>query len=171
MAAPDYVPPTFADQPRSSLPLPPPKPWTASRPADLKREQPRGRGLGSPGPDLGYAMLLAHRFEDRIRTVPGEDHHDVVAGCVVVAMRRASIFGRAPVVHDLELAFNLFGFLDDPASVPKDLLDWRRRAFAGAGHDYWDQRAIVDRIPDATLRSTPAQLKGRLSEWRTLVAP
>ena len=165
MAAPDYVPPTIADKPRATLPLPPPRRWEAKRPADLPSAQPRGRRLGSPGPDQGYALLLAERFRGKLRGAPHGHEEDALAGAVAVALRRASIYGRAPVVHDLELALGLFGFLDD---APPDLAQWRTAAFKGASHDYWDQRAIVDRIPESTLRMTPAEIRRRLSEWKTL---
>src|SRR5438874_8776734 len=128
MAAPEYVPPSLADQPRTSVPMPPARRWTASRPGDLDRGQPTGRGMGRPGPDQGYALHLARLFEDRLRLAPGEHREDVVAGCVAVALRRAASFGRAPVVHDLEFAFGLFGYLDDP---PDDLVAWRTKALRG----------------------------------------
>lgn len=163
MAAPEYVPPTIADKPRTTLPLPPPRRWVATRPADLPSAQPRGRRLGSPGPDQGYALLLAQRFEGKLRLAPGEDEHDALAAAVAVALRRASIYGRAPVKHDLELALGLFGFLDD---APPELIAWRRKAFRGASHDYWEQREIVDDLPEATLRMTPADVRRRLNEWK-----
>jgi len=167
VAAPDYVPPSFADQPRSSLPLPPNRRWTASRPADLRGAQPLGRGLGNPGPDQGYAYRLTRLFDDQLTSASGEHKEDVIAGAVAVAMRRAALFGRAPVRHDLELAFGLFGFLDDDA--PAAVVEWRKRAFRGAGHDYWEQRAIVDQIPDSTLRLKPDEVRRRLGEWEALV--
>jgi hypothetical protein len=167
MAAPEYVPPSYADQPRSSLPLPPNRRWTATRPADLKGAQPLGRGLGSPGPDQGYAYRLAPTFQDRLKLTEGEHEEDVVAGAVAIGMRRASLFGRAPVTHDLALAFNLFGFLDD--APPADLVEWRKKAFRGAHHDYWEQRAVVDRIPESTLRKKPEDVKGHTGEWKALV--
>ena len=166
MAAPGYVPPSYADQPRSSLPLPPSRRWTASRPADLRGAQPLGPGLGSPGPDQGYAYRLARNFEDRLPRHEGEHKEDIVAGTVAIALRRASLFGRAPVVHDLELAFGLFAFLDD--SVAGDLVEWRQKAFRGASHDYGVQRAIADRIPEATLRLKPADVQARRKDWRAL---
>jgi hypothetical protein len=167
MAAPDYVPVTLADQPRTSLAMPPARRWTASRPGDLERGQPIGPRFGTPGPDQGYALALAHRFVDRLKLHPGEHTEDVVAGAIGVALRRAALFGRAPVVFDLELAFGLFGYLDD--DVPDDLVSWRHDLFAGAAHHYWDQRDIADRVPESTLRLTPAAVRSRLGEWRTLV--
>jgi len=165
VAAPDYVPPTLADKPRATLPLPPPRRWESKRPADLPSAQPRGRRLGSPGPDQGYALLLAERLHGKLRLGPHEHAEDALAGAVAVALRRASIFGRAPVMADLELALGLFGFLDD---APADVREWRQSAFRGASHDYWDQRAIVDRIPEPTLRLPPPEVRRRLGEWKAL---
>lgn len=165
MAAPDYVPPMYADKPRAALPTPPPGRWTATRPADLQHGQPLGPRLGRPGPDQGYALMLAERFHDRLRLAEGEHRADAVAGCVALAMRRASLFGRAPVVHDLDLAFGLFGFLGD---APADLAAWRKPAFRGAAHDYWIQRRVVDAVPESTLRMAPANVRGGQAGWKAL---
>jgi len=122
--------------------------------------------LGSPGPDQGYALTLARRFEDRLELTEGEHREDAVAGCVAVALKRASIFGRAPVIYDLEHAFTLWGFL---GGAPDDLVAFRRRFFEGAADHYWAQRAIVDAVPDDTLRLTPTQVREGLGEWRSLI--
>lgn len=167
MAAPDYVPVPLADMPRESLSLPPSRRWTASRPADLLGRQPEGAAFGNQGPDQGYALGLAERFEDELVLEPGEDAHDVMAGAVAVAMKRASLFGRAPVIHDVELGLGLFGFLD--SSAPPELCAWRHQVFAGAGHDYWDQRAIADRVPESSLRMTPAQARAGLTNWKSMI--
>ena len=34
-----------------------------------------------------------------------------MAGCVPIAMKRAALYGRAPMIYDLELAFTLWGYL------------------------------------------------------------
>lgn len=166
MAAPDYVPVSQGDRPREPLDLPGHRGWTATRPADLVGRQPVGRLFGKQGPDQGYAMTLVGRFHGRLVLTEGEDEHDTEAGCVGVAMARASLFGRAPVVYDLDLAFGLWGFLD-PA--PADLVEFRRPLFAGASHHYWDQREIVDVVPESTLRLTPAAVRQKLGEWRSLL--
>jgi hypothetical protein len=166
MAAPEYVPVSLSDQPRQDEPAKPPDSWRAERPADLTGPQPLGRGLGYPGPDQGYALLLARRIEPRLGLADGERNDDAVAGAVAVALKRASIFGRAPVIHDLEFAFALFGFL---GGAPDDLVAFRRTQFEGARHHYWDQRAIVDLVPYATLRLTSAQVKERIADWRSLL--
>jgi hypothetical protein len=122
--------------------------------------------LGAPGPDQGYALKLARMFVDRLQLAEGEGVDDATAGSLGVALHRASLFGRAPVIWDLELAFTLWGYL---GGAPPDLIQERVPLFMGAAHDYWDQRAITDRVPDETLRLTPAQVRERLGDWRSLV--
>ena len=166
MAAPDYVPVPLSEQPRESLRLPPPRPWMADRPADLQRGQPVGPKLGRPGPDQGYLLKLAERFNDRVQLADGEHADDAIAGCVSVALRRAALFGRAPVAKDLEMALTLWGFL---GGAPDELVEFRHRLFAGAAHHYWDQRAVTDLVPDETLKLTSAQVAERLADWRQLL--
>ncbi len=169
MAAPDYVPTdpmarlrSYSSSPRR------PESWVADRPGDLDHGQPRGEGFGAPGPDLGFALKIARTFDDRLHLAEGEDHHDVVGGCVAMAMRRASLFGRAPVVHDLTVAFTLWGFLDGGA--PDELVARRRTAFEGVGHaahHYVELRALVDSVPEATLQMTPARVtEAHQADWR-----
>ena len=167
MAAPDYVPVSQGDRPRKALGTPGHDGWRATRPGDLTDRQPSGRLFGNQGPDQGYAMVLAERLHDRLMVAEGEDSHDVVAGCLGVGLARASLFGRAPVIHDLELAYGLWGYLDPP---PAELVAFRMPLFAGASHQYWDQRAIVDLVPEATLRLTPAEVRRRVGEWRSLLS-
>jgi hypothetical protein len=167
MAAPDYVPAAMPDRPRAALGTPGHGGWTATRPGDLTDRQPSGPYFGNQGPDQGYGLVLAERFSDRLVLTEGEDGHDVVAGCLGVGLHRASLFGRAPVVYDFELAYGVWGYLDPP---PAELVEFRRPLFAGAAHHYWDQRQIVDQVPEATLRLAPAEVRRRLGEWRSLLA-
>ncbi len=167
MAAPDYVPITQNERPRQTLGMPGHEGWKATRPGDLAGYQPMGGYYGYQGPDQGYALILAERFHDRLLLTEGEDEHDVMAGAVGVGLARASVFGRAPVIHDLELAFGLFGFLDPP---PAGLVEFRKPLFAGSSHHYWDQREIVAAVPESTLRMTPAGVRQRLKEWRSLLS-
>jgi hypothetical protein len=166
MAAPNYVPVSLGDLPRQDEPAKPPDSWHAERPADLKAGQPVGPKLGRPGPDQGYALWLARRLEDKLFVFEGESKEDAIAGCIGVALKRAARFGRAPVIHDLEFAFRLWGFI---GTAPPDLVDFRRSRFEGVRHHYWEQREIADRVPDETLLLTPAQVKDRLGDWRSLI--
>ena len=154
MAAPEYVPSAPVDKTRTyASPDHVPEPWKPDRPGDLTGRQPRGRLLGDPGPDQGYGLVLANRFRDRLRLGEGESVDDAIQGGLGIALRRASLFGREPVVHDFTLAFTIWGFLDD--QPPAELLARRRKAFEGLAltqHHYGELRELVDAIPEATLR-------------------
>lgn len=167
MAAPQYVPNTLAQQPRRGLDVPAADRWRADRPADFEAFQPVGRQLGHPGPDQGFALRLARRFEDRIQVEAPVTRDDVIAGCVAVAMARAALFGRAPVVHDLDIALRIWGFLGD---APAELVELRTPLFASAAHHYDRQRAIVDLVPEATLGASHGDVARRFpSEWQALL--
>ena len=167
MAAPEYVPNSLAQQPRRGLALPPARRWSNDRPAALGPDQPRGVALGDPGPDQGYGLLLAKRFEDRLVVDSSLSTDDAISGCLGVGLKRASLFGRAPVIHDYELAYRIWGFLGD---APSELVELRRPLFQGAGKHYWEQRAIVDAVPEATLRLLHTDVATRFpAEWRTLL--
>ena len=168
MTQPSFVPITDTDQVRPAYRLRTPGDWRQSRVAELVGPvHPRGAELGVPGPDQGYALLLAHKlFEDRIEQAEGLSTEDVLVGCAALASARAALFGRAPVGKDLELALVLFGFL---GGAPAELVAWRTPLFAGAAHHYAEQRRIVAVVPEETLRLTPADVRGALGTWRRLV--
>ncbi len=167
MAQPEYVPLSPADRVRPAERLPVPDSWRQDRPAEITTPgAPTGRRFGTPGPDQGYALKLAERFEERLELGPGEHAEDAVAGCLGVALRRAALFGRAPVVHDLELAFTLWGFL---GGAPAELVEVRMPLFQGVSHDYDRQREIAERVAESTLRLTPAAVRERLAEWRAFI--
>jgi hypothetical protein len=156
MTQPTFVPIPEADQVRPSLQLEAPRRWTPSRPGELRGPgRPAGTGFGTPGPDQGYALLLARRFEDRLRLGVGESTEDVVVGCASLACRRSGLFGRAPSVYDIEVALNLFGYLTDAS--PAIVAD-RSRRFASAAHDYARRQALVASVPEESLRLTPGQV-------------
>lgn len=168
MTQPSYVPIVESDQVRSAYRLGTPADWRATRPADLTQaEHPKGRNLGVPGPDQGYALLLAERlFADRVETAEGESVEDALAGATAVATARAALFGRAPVAKDIELALTVFGYR---GGAPDDLVAFRRPLFQGAAHHYDTVRELVNRVPEATLRMTPEAVRSRLADWRQLV--
>lgn len=168
MTQPSYVPITTADRVRPVERLPVPSGWLPARPGDVPAPvPPKGPMFGSTGPDLGYGMKLAKRFGDRLELAEGESAADAVVGCFTVGTRRAATFGRAPVIYDMEFAFTLWGFLGD---APDDLVAFRKPVFQGAAHDYEAQRDIVGRVKEEALPLTPAQVRERLGEWKTLIA-
>jgi hypothetical protein len=171
MAAPEYVPIDPVADPRSyKSPPRRPESWVTDRPAEVALDgQPRGERLGNQGPDQGYALHLVRRFEGRLHLAEGEVEHDVTVGCLGVALKRASLFGRAPVVHDLTVAFTVWGFLDENPAA--DLVELRKDLFEGAGHPhhYPLQRAIADTVPEATLRLPHDEVaKQHAADWRAL---
>jgi hypothetical protein len=158
MTQPTFVPIAEADQVRAARHLHVPGSWTTSRPAELVVPSvARGRGTGTPGPDSGFALRLAKRFEHDLRLEEGENEHDVVLGVALIGAKRAALFGRAPCVYDVRFALNLWGFLED---VPAEQKAARRAAFSGVAHDYVVQRALVDDIPEDTLRLKPEDARG-----------
>ncbi len=169
MTQPNFVPIVETDQVRPSYRLRTPAGWRAGRVSDLRGpEGTRGREFGVPGPDQGYALLLAHtQFEDRLELSGGITAEDALVGCSGVASRRAALFGRAPVAKDIELALILFGFLGD---APEDLVTYRAPLFQAAAHHYHQQRAIAGAVSEDTLRMTPAGVRSRLSQWRSMVS-
>jgi hypothetical protein len=164
---PSYVPIVASDRVRPSDRLPAPGRWAPDRPADLVSQQPpEGRSFGSTGPDLGYGLKLAKRFEPDLVLGDGESADDAVAGCFACGAKRASVFHRAPVIYDMAWAFTLWGLLAD---CPADLAALRRELFRGAAHHYWEQRAIVDAVRPEAFRLTPAQVRERLASWSELI--
>jgi hypothetical protein len=158
MAAPDYVPKPTDEKPR--VYVSPPRrlgSWRTDRPGEIDGLQPSGPQLGTPGPDQGYALKLARQFEGKLVLTPGESADDAVAGCMAIALRRASLFGRSPMIHDLTLAFTLWSFLGE---APAELTSARRERFAAVAstHHYEQRRAIVDGVPDDVLRMSPAEV-------------
>jgi hypothetical protein len=170
VAAPEHVPVdvtrparTYESSPRL------PDPWVADRPADLKLGQPRGPRLGNQGPDQGYVLVLAGHFDGKLTLTPGEHQRDVLAGAAAIALKRASSFGRAPVLHDLTIALTIWGYLGE---APSELVELRKPLFeeVAHSHSYTDSRRLVDMVPEEVLRRTPEQiLDAHRRDWRSLI--
>jgi hypothetical protein len=173
VAAPEFVPVKPTDQPRSYT-SPPWRPdeWVATRPAEVVGdvvERDEGR-VGSPGPDQGYIWTLTPLVADDINLAEHEHLDDVLAGAVAVGLKRASSFGRAPVVHDLRVALTIWGYLD--VSPAPELVERRRKMFEGVAnpHHYPELRAVVDAVPEESLRQTPGQAEeAHRADWRALL--
>lgn len=171
MAAPEYVP----QEPnrllrRYTSPPRRPESWRPQRPGDLPGRQPQGDRLGVQGPDQGYIGILARQLQGGLHLAEGEHERDALAGAQAVALKRASLFGRAPVIHDLTVALTVWGFLDP--SPPADLVELRRRLFEEVSHPhhYAELRHIVDLVPESTLRMAPAEVNvAHRGDWRALL--
>jgi hypothetical protein len=172
MAAPKFTPVSPVDDARGyESPDHIPTGWTNNRPGDLRGRQPQGALLGYQGPDQGYALALAGRLRDDLHLQKGDDADDALAGVTAIGLRRASLFGRAPVIHDLRIGATMWGFLD--ADPPDELVWLRRRLFEGlanVAHHYGALRALVDSVPESTLRMTPEQVQTAYpAQWRDLL--
>jgi len=168
VAAPEYVPIKPMDDVRVyESPPRRPDPWLADRPGDLEGRQPLGDRLGNPGPDQGYALKLAEEVFAPQLQLDGVELRDAIHGCLGIALKRASIFGRAPIAHDLRLAFRLWGFVDGAA--PAELAELRRRVFSEVSHShhYREARAIADAVPESTLRMRHDEVQA--ADWRSLM--
>jgi hypothetical protein len=171
MSAPEFVP-VKAGRREKNYESPPrrPQPWLAERPAEIYRDgQPDGEALGVQGPDQGYALRLANRLRDELKLTAGESANDAVKGCLGIALRRASLYGRAPMIHDLRLAFNLFGFRHD--DTDPELVALRKPLFAevASPHHYFEAREIATMVPESTLRLSHTEVEARRRDWRTLL--
>lgn len=171
MAAPEFVP-VDKTRPIRAYESPPRRPdsWLAQRPGELHAGQPHGDRLGNQGPDQGYVLTLARRFTGKLTLTPGEHERDALAGAVAVALKRASLFGRAPIIHDLTVALTIWGFFGD---APEQLVALRKPLFEEVWHPhhYEDQRRIADLVPDDVLRTTPQQVtEAHRRDWRSLLA-
>jgi len=172
VAAPKFLPQPPVDQASAySSPDHVPDSWSPERPGAVEGFQPRGPLLGAQGPDQGFALRIAERLREKLELQPGEDADDTIRGCLGVALRRASLFSRAPIVHDLNLAFTVWGFYDpDP---PAELVEMRQRLFEGlrlVAHHYAEARVVADQVPEATLRMTPAAVADAYpGSWRELL--
>jgi hypothetical protein len=163
-----FVADRLDDQPRQmptlspGVRVPPARGWWADRPGDLADGvQPRGNRFGSPGPNIGYALLLVRRMHDQFELTPLEHLHDVDAVVAALAMKRAASFGRAPVPADIESAALTLGYLSSPSG---EFVEWRAQTVDGAGHDYDAARKVVDAIPLEVLRLAPSALAPRAAD-------
>lgn len=171
MAAPKFTPIAPADRTGSySSPDYVPDRWMADRPGDLEGRQPVGRRLGYQGPDQGYGLKLAERLRPEVRVQDPVSVNDALTGATAIGMRRASLFGRAPVIHDIRVGLMIWGFLDE--QPPEELVRERHRRFVGigqSGHHYAQIRDLVDAVPESTLRSSPEEVRQAYpASWRRL---
>ncbi len=169
MAAPDFVPVRPGASKAYSSPPRRLGSWRADRVGEaVDQGQPEGNTFGSQGPDQGYALKLANSLRGTLHLQADEHEDDAIAGCLGVAMRRASLYGRAPMMPDIRLALSVFGF--GAPSPPADLVAFRKPMFAEVAnpHHYREARQLANSVPEATLRLTPDAVAAA-EDWRTLL--
>lgn len=135
---------TAAEKPRAV-----PKPgvattWRADKPGlDTGPDDIPGGGLfGTTGPDPGWGVKLVNNAD-----LPDDDPNvrKVLTGLV---MARAAAFGRGAVLDDLEVAFALCGYDEDP---PEWVVDRRNRWIEASPHEQREGATAVAEVDKATL--------------------
>ena len=96
-----------------------------------------------------------------------EHAEDAIAVVAAIAMKRASTFGRAPTVNDVDFALELMGYLGD---APDDVRAWRPDVVRAAAHEYAVRRAVVDTVSTGLLRLPIAELPEHLAIVREAMA-
>src|SRR5256885_13182746 len=99
-----FVPSELEDRPRQEpnlapgVQLPAAHGWRADRPGDLLAGQPTGDLLGRPGPNVGYAVMLAGGLRDSVAGRPPQ--HTAAAPALVseLALKHAGPY-RAAASH------------------------------------------------------------------------
>jgi hypothetical protein len=143
----------------------------ADRPGELDGRQPSGELLGSQGPDQGYLLSLADHVRGTLHLESHESEDDAIAGASAIGLKRASLFGRAPVMQDLTVGLSIFGFLR--ADAPAELVELRREAFeeVRSPHHYLKLRELADMVPAEVLRQPhDAILDQAKDDWRGMLA-
>ena len=173
MSTDPYVAPVPEDAPRQvqniapGVTMPAARAWRLHRPGDeVAVGQPHGELFGDPGPNIGYALGLVHRVQDRFALAPHEHVDDATAVVGEVAMRRAASYGRAPVMTDVECAMLVFGY---QGGCAPDFAEWRASMVLGAHHEYARRRVLVEAVPLDELRLAPQPLVPRVGDVRTRV--
>jgi hypothetical protein len=165
-----FVAPPLDDRPRQErnlapgVHLPAARPWVPARPGDeVVYGQPRGRLLGFPGPNIGFAMTLAERLSTQFVLAPHEHVTDAISVVAEVAMKRAASYGRAPVATDVECAALVLGYL---GGSPPEFAAWRATVVHDAHESYTRRRAVCDAVDLDVIRLAPKALSDRLAEVR-----
>lgn len=146
------------DAPRPTSQPGPPNGWKPGRAGEIEHpdDQPWGETFGRPGPDTGWALRLVRRAQfDR-----SERASDTEAVAATVVAARASLFGRAPVPADVEVALILLGLRSEglPAHTVEELAARRRSGLHHASHEIRKGSSFLAHIPAEQLAADPATL-------------
>jgi hypothetical protein len=160
----------------ADLPRPVPKPaparaWKPQRPGELggPEDMKWGAGFGTIGPDAGYALSLAAARS--IDLAAGEHRHNADAAIATLAAARASLFGRSPTKHDIDLALVLLGYdasgLD--RAVVNELAERRLRWFAAVGHKPGRLTEFVAKVDRAVLQLSADEARAKMAAGEQLL--
>jgi hypothetical protein len=141
-----------ADRPRSVPEPGPARRWRANRPGDITSpEQMRwGGAFGTPGPDQGWAIKLVAEGDLPGRTPLLEKLVATLMGA------RASLYGRAPIMEDLETAKQILGLGE---GADPELKAQRNRWLETAAHEKVPGKLALIEIGPELLKAKPAGVR------------
>ncbi len=148
-----------SDAPRQTLAPAAPRRWKPTRPGEINSpgEMRWGGAFGRPGPDTGWALkLIRETVWDR--SDRGNESEAVLATLVGA---RASMFGRAPTMQDVEVGLILMGLRPDevPPAVAKRLGDERNRWLDVSAHEHSKGAAYVASLDPTLLAASPDRVR------------
>ncbi|MDG1845554.1 MAG: hypothetical protein P8J01_04085 [Acidimicrobiales bacterium] len=144
--------------------------WRLERPAEQKSASSKNSRFGYQGPDQGYALKIVQYFHERVYLTSDERWTDAAQTAVVVGLKRASLFGRAPTRFDLEAAFCLWGFFDPTPDVELVELRIDNLTNIGTSHNYLQRRVVADCIPvDGLKQGLEKILESYTNDWHSLI--
>jgi hypothetical protein len=117
---------------------------------------PWGGAFGTPGPDTGYAKKLIAEAE----LPPGPAVLPEVLLALMAA--RASMYGRAPIIEDLEVAREILGLVEE---APSPLRERGQRWLEAAHHEKVPGRQALSEVDGEVLRAKPAEARRLLRLW------
>ncbi len=121
-----------------------------------------GPGFGLPCPDAGYALFLAAHSVEHLVLEFGDGRDDAKCAIATIAMRRAGMLGRAPLLQDVEIGRTLLAY-EQPTDV--DFARWRAGWIRGIAHDDDLRQRLADAaLPTAAL--SPPLDADAVSGWR-----
>ena len=151
------ISPDFAAKPRTTFEPPPARRW---RP-DIKpgiptspEEVPEGGRFGRYTPDGGYALRLVNSIE-----LPDDDP-DLRSVLAALTMARAGIWGRAPIMEDVEVALALCGYGYD---APAEVVERRERWIRATSHDQRPGQTAVAEAGRDLISLKPEEVRDALA--------
>ena len=151
------IDPPDQDRPRTVLTPAAPARWSPDRPGMITAPHQVSPGglFGRPGPDTGWAYRIVRQIG------LSEEESQAEPVMVTLMSARASLFGRAPIPEDLEVARILLGF-EDAASGP--VARRRRRWLKQSRHEPVPGAAAAEEIGEELLTKSPRALRSAIAE-------
>ena len=162
----------ISDLPRPKRRPHPARSWVPDRPGELggPEDMRSGAGFGTTGPDGGYALSLVAGRD--LTLAEGEHRANADVAVAAVASARSSLFGRAPIGKDIDLALVLLGYdttdISDEAATKLALrrVGW----FAAVAHHANKLHGFVAALDEKALRMTADEARRQMADGTQLIS-